>query len=172
MKNDQLKRRLAAAAACGLALTAAAAAPASAAAAQHDVFVENSDSSYHLTAAENPCGPWGVTVHAVRSGSYKIVFPVDGGEIHTNGAVDGVIELIPEDPTRPTYTGTFREKANAVVTEVSGDGENDVFRINQSRLRSALRGTDGSQLVLRFSAKLTVNANGRVVVSHNLISCQ
>jgi hypothetical protein len=172
MRTNRVRIRCAAALACGLALVGAGASPVSAAPAQHDVYVEEYDASAHLTAAENFCGPWAATFREVRSGSYKILLPPGGrveGEFHVNGAIDGRIELIPDDRTRPTYTGTYREKVNVVVVEVTDDG--DVVRVGQYRLRSTLHGTDGSRLVLRLSGKVTMNSNGEVVVSHDSLSC-
>jgi hypothetical protein len=172
MTTTRIRVRVAAALACGLALVGAAAFPAAAAPAQHDVFVEQFDGSVHLAAADNFCGAWAATFREVRSGSYRILLPPGGrvdGEFHVNGAIDGRIELTPDDRTRPTYVGTFREKVNGVVIEVSEDG--DVLRVAQYRLRTTLHGSDGSRLVLRLAGKVTMNANGEVVVLRDSLSC-
>src|SRR5215213_2865579 len=167
MRTNPMTRRLAVAGACAAALAGAGAVPASAAPAQHEVF----DAAEHLTAEENYCSPWAATFHEVRSGSYTLVLPGGrGDEFHVNGAVNGFVELIPDDATRPTYSGTYREKVNSVVTQVTEDG--DVARIAQYRLRSTLRGTDGSQLILRVYGKTTLNANGEAVVSRDVVSCE
>jgi len=60
------------------------------------------------------------------------------GELHVNGVIDGLVELIPDDPALPTYAGTYREKVDGVVTSFSDEG--DVERIGQFRLRSTLQG--------------------------------
>ncbi len=49
--------------------------------------------------------------------------------------------------------------------------EGDTARVSQYRLRSTLRGTDGSALNLRLSGKFTMNANGVVVVSKDTFTC-
>lgn len=61
----------------------------------------------------------------------------------------------------PIYSGTYREKLNAVQMESFDD---DAERISQFRLRRRLAGTDGSSLQLAMSGKVTRNASGEVVV--------
>jgi hypothetical protein len=156
-----------------VAAASAGAAPASAAPAEHAVIVENYDAYEHLAAAENFCGPWPTTFHEVRAGAYQLITPPGGrvnDEIHINGAINGQIELIPDDASLPTYTGGYREKLNGVITGVSEHG--DITRVAQYRLRSTLRGSDGSTLDLRLSGKVTMNANDVVVVSRDSFSCQ
>jgi len=89
--------------------------------------------------------------------------------VHVNGAIDGHIELVPDDPTLPTYTGDYREKVNGVVTESTDEG--DLERVGQYRLRSTLRGTDGSTLSLRLSGKTTLDANGVLRVQRDTFTC-
>ena len=91
------------------------------------------------------------------------------GEFHANGVIDGLAELIPDDAALPTYSGTYREKVNAVVTSFTEEG--DTARVSQYRLLSTLQGTDGSTLDLRLSGKFTMNANGVVVVSRDTFTC-
>lgn len=148
--------------------------PASAAAgAQHDVFTESYDGSFHLSADENPCGPWAVTIREVRNGGAKIVAAPGGrvpSEYHVNGAINALIQLVPDDPQLPTYEGSYREKFNGVITGVTSDGD-DEMRVVQYRLRAPMTGTDGSRLVLALSGKVTLNASGRMVVGRDAMSC-
>ncbi|MGA8044771.1 MAG: hypothetical protein WCA30_00735 [Dermatophilaceae bacterium] len=156
-----------------LALAALAANPATADGARHDFQAEDYDAYEQFAPGEGPCVPWAGTFHEVRSGGYRLVTTPDGpdpGEIHINGVIAGLIELIPANPTLPTYTGTYREKVNGVATSFGDNG--DTARIAQYRLRSTLTGTDGSALQLQLAGKLTMNANGDLVVSRNTFTCQ
>jgi hypothetical protein len=146
--------------------------PAFAGGAQHAFFPEDYDASEHFDAGQGPCVPWAGTFHEVRHGGYKLVVPAGGqvaGELHVNGTIDGLVELIPDDRALPTYVGTYREKTDGVV--VSSSPEEDVERIGQFRLRSTLTGTDGSTVELRLSGKTTVNANGRATVDRQVFEC-
>jgi hypothetical protein len=67
------------------------------------------------------------------------------GEVHLNGAIAG-FEYIPDNTSLPTYSGTYSEKLNGVLLELTF--EDDQERISQFRLRSQLVGTDGSTLRL------------------------
>jgi hypothetical protein len=150
---------------------AAGSSPALAAPAQHEVFIDEYDEHLPFAAGEGPCVDWAGTLHEVRSARFRVLMP--GGarnpdEFHANGAVDGLIELIPDDPALPTYAGTFREKANAIGTVTD---EGDDLRIAQYRLRSVLTGTDGSSLTLSLSGKITVNGRGELVVDRFEFSC-
>ncbi len=84
--------------------------------------------------------------------------------------IAGSVTLTPDDPTLPTYFGTDREKVNGVFLSVTPEG-NDELRIGQYRLRSTLRGTDGSTLALRLAGKMTMNAHGVVTVSRDTFTC-
>jgi hypothetical protein len=84
------------------------------------------------------------------------------GEVHVNGVIAGFVEYIPDDTALPAYSGTYREKINGVMFEMSFD--DDQSRIAQFRLRSRLTGTDGSSLLLAMSGKVTRKGNGDVVV--------
>lgn len=84
--------------------------------------------------------------------------------------INGRVELIPDAAGLPTYSGTYREKVNAVVTSYTEEG--DTSRVSQYRLRSTLRGTDGSTLSLRLASKFTMNANGVVVVFRDTFTCE
>ncbi len=157
-------------AATGLVLATAASA---AAGAQHGDFEESYDGSFHLSADENPCGPWAVTIREVRTGGAKIVAPPGGqvpGEYHVNGAIDALIQLVPDDAQLPTYEGSYREKLNGVITGVDDYG-NDEIRVAQYRLRAPMTGTDGSRLVLALSGKVTFDASGRMVVVRDSMTC-
>jgi hypothetical protein len=156
------------------AIVGAAAGPASAAAgAEHAFLVEDYNAYEHFAAGEGPCVSWAGTFHEVRSGGYRLVTAPGGevkGEFHVNGVINGLVELIPDNPAAlPTYSGTYREKVNAVVTSFTEEG--DTSRVSQFRLRSTLRGTDGSTLALRLAGKFTMNANGVVVVSRDTFTC-
>jgi hypothetical protein len=147
------------------------ASPAAAAPAQHEVFAEEYDEYLPFAAGEGPCVDWAGTLHEVRSGLFRVLEP--GGarhpdEFHANGVVDGFAELIPDDPTLPTYSGTFREKANVIGTVTEAGDE---LRIAQYRLRSVLTGTDGSRLTLSLSGKVTVNGHGYLVIDRFEFSC-
>jgi len=147
--------------------------PAHAGGAEHQTFPESYDATEHFTAGEGFCVPWAGSFREVRSGQYTLVTAPGGqvpGETHINGAIAGSVTLTPDDPALPTYTGTYREKLNGVLIGVDVDG-NDVTRVSQYRLRSTLRGTDGSTLDLRLAGKMTMNANGVVTVSRDTFSC-
>jgi hypothetical protein len=147
--------------------------PASAAPATHDVFVEEYDAYEAFAAGDaEPCVPWAGTFHEVRSGEIQLVTTTTGphaGAVHANGVIAGFIEYIPGDSSLPTYTGTYREKLNAALLELSLD--DDQTRIAQFRLRSQLNGTDGSSLGLAMSGKLTLNSNGDAVVDRFNFTC-
>lgn len=148
--------------------------PASAAPATHDVFVEEYEAYEPFAVGDGqPCVPWAGTFHEMRSGEVKLVTVNSGpraGEVHVNGVIAGFIEYIPDDTALPTYSGTYREKLNGVLLELSF--EDDQSRIAQFRLRSRLAGTDGSSLRLAMSGKLTLNGNGNVVVDWFSFTCE
>ncbi|KRE42164.1 hypothetical protein [Knoellia sp. Soil729] len=153
-----------------LLVTAASTASASAA---HDYFPESYESTRHFTAGEGPCVAWAGTQHEVRDGGYRLVTPSGGqrdGEMHANGAIDGILELVPDDPSLPTYVGSYREKVNSILVGTDGNGD-DVGRIGQYRVRMPLVGSDGSRLLLTMSGKLTVNGNGVTTVAKDDFRC-
>jgi hypothetical protein len=142
-----------------------------AAPAQHDVYLETYDAYEAFPAEENPCGTWPGTFHEVRDGAAKLLVPsgqANGGELHINMVVYGLVELIPDDPALPTYSGTYREKADGIVSGWEGS---ETDRVVQYRLRIALSGTDGSSLTLVLSGKVTVNGQDRLVVDRMRFSC-
>lgn len=154
-------------------LCATATAPVSAAGADHAFFPEDYDAYEHFAAGEGFCVTWAGTFHEVRHGGYRLVAARGGqqpGELHINGAINGTVELIPDDASLPTYAGDYREKVNGIVTEFTDEG--DVERIGQYRLRTTLRGTDGSSLNLKLSGKVTVNANGVATVERDTFTCE
>ena len=156
-----------------LAATAAGASPAQAGGAEHLFVPENYDAVEHFDAGEGFCVDWAGSFHEVRQGGYRILTAPGGqvtGEKHVNGVIAGSLELVPDDPGLPTYTGSYREKVNGVITDPGPDWEE--LRIGQYRLASTLRGTDGSTLRLTLSGKLTINGQGRVVVSRDYFACQ
>jgi hypothetical protein len=144
------------------------------AAAQHDIFVEEFDDGWQLSADENPCGPWVADIHEVRLGTYRLLLPPGGqvaGEVHVNGSVDGWIDFDPDGPgPLPTHSGSYREKLNAIPIGFSEE-TGDMLRIAQYRLKVRLSAADGSQLLLELSGKITMNARGDVVVARDLASC-
>lgn len=138
----------------------------------HDFWPEDYDAREHFAAGEGFCVPWAGTFHEVRTGGYRMVTPPGGretGELHLNGVIHGLVELVPDDPSLPTYTGTYREKVNAVATEFTPEG--DVLRVGQYRLSTTLSGTDGSSFALHLAGKVTVNANGVTTVSRDVFTC-
>lgn len=146
--------------------------PGSASGAQHAFYPESWDAYEHFGAGEAFCVAWAGTFHEVRHGGYDLVAAPGGqvpGEIHVNGVVDGLIELVPDDASLPTYSGTYREKLNGILTGTTDEG--DVTRIAQYRLRSTLHGTDGSSLDLAVSGKVTVNGQGTLVVERDTVTC-
>jgi hypothetical protein len=148
------------------------AAPSDAGGASLGFYPEDYDAYEHHDAGEGICVDWAVTFHEVRHGGYRLVSAPGGqvpGELHVNGAIDGLIELIPDDAALPTYTGTYREKINGIVVDSSlGDA---TPRIAQYRLTSTLQGSDGSTMELRLSGKVTVNGEGRLVVTRDELTC-
>lgn len=148
-------------------------APALASPAVHDVLVEDYDAADPLPAGEMPCVPWAGTFHEVRSGQYLLVTITSGprkGEVHLTGVIAGLIELVPDDPTLPTYSGTYREKTNAVLYAL--DFEDDQIRVSQYRLRTRLQGTDGTSLQLVLSGKVTrTSEGGAPVVERSTFTC-
>ena len=165
-----LAARLAAAAVL-VPVSAVLAPPAAAAPATHDVWTEEYDATEAFAAGEHPCVEWAGTFREVRSGSYRLLWSGGhgDGELHVNGVVHGSVELVPDEEGLPTYTGTYREKLNAVVLEVTEEG--DALRVGQYRLRGVLEGSDGSTLTLTMSGKMTTTPSGRVVVSRDHFSC-
>lgn len=154
-------------------LVLASAGAATAAPAQHETFVESWDGQQHLSAEENLCGHWAATLHEVRSGEYKLVQAPGGqsqDEFHVNGAVDGSVVLDPDDPALPTYTGSYREKVNAIVIGYDEE-EGDLARLVHYRLRLPLTGSDGSALVIVMSGTLVVNAHGDLVSDRGSMTC-
>lgn len=143
-------------------------------AAQHDLLVEESDEVWQLSADENPCGPWVADLHEIRQGTYRLLQPPGGqvaGEVHVNGSVDGWIEFDPDGSgPLPTYTGSYREKLNVILTGYSEE-TGDEIRVGQYRLKARLSAADGSRLVLDLAGKITVTARGDMVVARDLAAC-
>jgi hypothetical protein len=155
------------------ALLVVAGAQASDAAVARDFIPEDYDASEHFAAGDGLCVPWAGTFHEVRTGGYRIVVPPGGrvdGEAHVNGAIDGLVELIPDDPGLPTYTGRYREKVDGIFVGTDADGQ-DLLRVAQYRLRLPLTGTDGSTLRLTLAGKVTVNAKGVTTVGRDVYDC-
>ncbi|MFC4786810.1 hypothetical protein ACT8ZV_20210 [Nocardioides sp. MAHUQ-72] len=168
------KRALLSVVAAAAAVSALVGTPAPATAgAEHGFVPEDYDAAEHFAAGEGLCVPWAGTFHEVRHGGYRAVTAPGGqqpGEVHVNGAVDGLVELIPDDTALPTYTGTYREKVDGIFLGTTPEGD-DLLRVAQFRLRSTLRGTDGSTYTLRGSGKVTLNAHGELVVDREQFTC-
>jgi len=148
----------------------AATSPAQAAGTSRLVVPEEYDAVEHLAADDNLCGPWAANFHEIRHGQYTLLFAPGGraaGEAHVNGSVDGWVELAPDDPSLPTYSGDYREKVDGVLL----DPANDQFRVFHFALRDRLHGTDGSTLTIQISGKMTVTPDGRAVVDRSISSC-
>lgn len=145
------------------------AAPVAAEPAQHAFSPESFDASEHWAASDNPCGSYSATFHEVRTGGFKLVITKDG-VLHANGAVDGHVDITPDDPALPSYSGDYREKAGAVVIGTDAQG-NDVTKVSHYRLRVPLVGTDGSTLSLVLAGKVTLNGRGDTVVSRDSLAC-
>jgi hypothetical protein len=131
---------------------------------------EEWDGTSHWAADDNPCGAWATTFHEVRHGGYRLLVAPGGqveGEVHINGSVDGWVELTPDDPSLPSYSGGYREKVDGVLT----DPDNDQFRVFRFRLRDRLAGTDGSTLTIVLSGRATMNARGRLVTESSVETC-
>lgn len=147
--------------------------PAHAGGAVHETVPEQYDESEHFEAGEAICVPWAATVRQVRDGEYRLLTSPGGrepGEYHVNGVIAGSITLTPDDPALPTYSGAYREKVNGVITGIDDSGS-DIARVAQYRLRSTLRGSDGSTLELRIAGKMTATPDGRAVVLRDTFSC-
>jgi hypothetical protein len=141
--------------------------------ASHEFVPESYDEAETFAAGEGFCVPWAGTFHEVRTGGYTYLTPPGGqvrGEAHVNGVINGQVALIPDDPTLPTYAGTYREKVNAIVVGTDAEGF-DVLRLGQYRLTLPLAGSDGSTIILSLSGKVTVNAKGVTTVSRDVLSC-
>jgi hypothetical protein len=149
-------------------------APAASAAGALRAFTpEDFDGTEHFAAGENDCVPWAGTFHEVRHGGYDVVAAPGGqvpGETHVNGAVDGYVELVPDDPTLPSYAGGYREKVNGIFLGVDANGD-DELRVAHFVLIGILTGTDGSTLRLDDSGKVTVDGQGRVRVERVAFRC-
>jgi hypothetical protein len=137
-----------------------------------EFYPEDYDEVETFGAGEGFCVPWAGRFREVRTGGYRLVQAPGGrepGELHINGVINGYVELVPTDPTLPTYQGTYREKVNGVVVELGEDGDEE--RVGQYRLSSTLQGSDGSSYQLHLSGKVTFNANGTMTVLREEFTC-
>lgn len=142
--------------------------------AQHEVYEESWDGTELVPAEENACGPWAMTFRETREGAYRILAAPGGrteGEVHVNGVIAGSVTMTPVDPRLPSYQGTYREKANVVLTGVDEETGDDVLRVGQYRLRLPLEGSDGSRLVMTVSGKVTMTPAGELAVERGEESC-
>jgi len=142
--------------------------------AQHATYEESWDATELVPADENPCGHWAMSFRETREGAYRILMAPGGqteGEMHVNGAIDGTVSLAPVDPRLPSYQGSYREKANVVLTGVDEETGDDVLRVGQYRLRLPLDGSDGSRLVMTISGKVTMTPDGGLAVARGEETC-
>ncbi len=149
---------------------------AASAAATHDYFPDTFDATEHFDAGEGPCVDWAGSFREVRNGGYRLLTASGGqvdGELHVNGVVDGQVYLVPDDPSLPAYSGSYREKVTGVATYFDEEnGENDRLRVISYRLRVPMKGSDGSSFVIVISGHTTVNAKGATVVDRNDFECR
>ena len=148
--------------------------PAHADGAGHELWQEDWEGTEAFGAGEGPCVDWPGTLHETRHGGYRLVTAPGGredGEFHVNGAVQGHVELTPDDPALPTYAGDYREKINGVITGYDEE-QGDLVRVLRYGLRLPLTGTDGSRIVLVMSGKVTVDAGGTMRVARDRYECR
>ena len=150
----------------------AGAGPALAAGAVHLYVPEEFDGTEHFAAGDGPCVGWAGSFHEVRHGGYRLVVAPGGqvaGEVHANGTIDGFVELVPDDPQLPSYSGTYLEKNVVVLTDPASDDGG--LRVGHYGLAVKLTGSDASTIWLRLSGHITVDGQGRVVVSRDRLRC-
>lgn len=138
--------------------------------ATHEYFDASWEETEAFAAGEGSCVDWAGTFHEVREGGYELVFAPGGqqdGEFHVNGSIEGHIDLVPNDPSLPSYSGDYREKTNGVAYGEYGD----LTRVMTYRLRIPMTGTDGSTFTIIMSGKVTENANGDTVVQRETFEC-
>jgi hypothetical protein len=87
----------------------------------------------------NPCTGDPVTVTSTYSGVFSYTVDPQGG-VHVTGTSAGTFEVVPLDPSLPTYTGRFASWFGE-STSSNSDGDWVTFNIK-------LRGSDGSTLSL------------------------
>ena len=79
------------------------------------------------------------------------------------GTVTGTLVFVPNDPTRPSYTGHF--------TEWFGDENNLKNDVEPSTFNVNATGSDGSHLVYHENDQAATNANGVITVSFDHVLC-
>jgi hypothetical protein len=85
----------------------------------------------------NPCTGSPVTVTMTYDGVIAYAVDAQGG-LHLTGTLVGTIEVVPLDPSLPTYTGRF---ANWFGESTSSNSDGDWVTLNIK-----LRGSDGSTI--------------------------
>ena len=143
--------------------------PVAAAGAQRVFYPEQYDETVQLSAGDGLCVPWAGTFDEVRNGGYTMMIPPGGqvpGETHITGAIAGLIELTPDDQSLPSYLPGDDDCRSHRRRRGGG-----VLRVGQYRVRTALRGTDGSTIGLVLSGKVTVNGTGETIVQRDQVTC-
>ena len=103
----------------------------------------------------NPCTADTVTVTMTYDG--VIAFAVDAqGRLHLTGTLVGTIEVVPFDPSLPTYAGRFASWFGE-STSFNSDGDWETLNIK-------LRGSDGSTISVNSVLQLHLS-NGVVHVA-------
>lgn len=87
----------------------------------------------------NPCTGDPVTVTSTYDGVFSYTVDPEGG-VHVTGTAAGTFEIVPFDPSLPTYTGHF---ANWFGESTSSNSDGDWVTFN-----AKLTGSDGSTLSL------------------------
>lgn len=87
----------------------------------------------------NPCTGGAVTVIMTYDGVIAYAVDAQGG-LHLTGTLVGTIEVVPLDPSLPTYTGRFASWFGE-STSFNSDGDWETLNIK-------LRGSDGSTISL------------------------
>jgi hypothetical protein len=123
--------------------------------------VHFSGSDHHRDA--NPCTGAPGTFSETVSGVFHITKLADGSRI-VIGSIRGEFTFTANDPSQPTYTG----REGGEFTKRIADGI--VTRSVVFRVRAV--GTDGSVIIVRAMARLTIDSQGNVTVRfrrHTLI---
>ena len=90
------------------------------------------------------------------------------GTINKNGSwftgtITGSFSFVPDDPSRPSYTGHF--------TQWFGDENNLHNGVEHSTFNVEALGSDGSHLKFHDNVQATMNANGVITVAFDHMFC-
>ena len=94
------------------------------------------------------------------------VFLDPTGDIHVNINQNGTVTSVPDDPTLPTFTGTFHssETVNGPPGTLPGGEFTIIETVNG-------RNSDGTHAVLLMHQHVTWNANLVVTASFDTLTC-